>query len=314
MAIQDIDLRLLRVFRAVVEAEGFSNAQRILNSSQSTISTQMSQLEQRLGYRLCERGRSGFRLTGEGEVFYGYVIDFFQSINAFQQRTRSLRHRLDGELRIGFLDNVVTDANNPLQAALDRFMSTPDNRVHVAFESLAPDELEQRVLDHRLDVALGIFNNRLPRLHYEPLYTERDILVCSPEHEFAGFGDALKLAECIRTMPHVTRSFLGADEFPFDDSLSEQPSSNVISVEASVMLILTGHYIGFLPEHYARAWLERGELVSLFPDRFFRHSTFHAITAVGETHPSSALQTFMDCLHDTRSSLEISPHASAVSM
>src|SRR5450432_1060626 len=57
------DIRLLRVFAKVVEAGGFSAAQIELNVSQSTISTHMTALEQRLRVRLCERGRSGFRLT-----------------------------------------------------------------------------------------------------------------------------------------------------------------------------------------------------------------------------------------------------------
>ena len=50
------DLRLLRVFAKVVEAGGFSAAQIELNVSQSTISTHMTALEQRLRVRLCERG------------------------------------------------------------------------------------------------------------------------------------------------------------------------------------------------------------------------------------------------------------------
>lgn len=52
------DIRLLKVFVKVVEAGGFSAAQIDLNISQSTISTHMTSLEQRLGMRLCERGRS----------------------------------------------------------------------------------------------------------------------------------------------------------------------------------------------------------------------------------------------------------------
>ena len=61
MNLSEGDLRLLRVFAKVVEAGGFSAAQIELNVSQSTISTHMTALEQRLGMRLCERGRSGFR-------------------------------------------------------------------------------------------------------------------------------------------------------------------------------------------------------------------------------------------------------------
>ena len=59
----DVDLKLLRVFETIVKCGGFSAAQAALNVGQSTISEQMTQLEARLGVKLCQRGRSGFRLT-----------------------------------------------------------------------------------------------------------------------------------------------------------------------------------------------------------------------------------------------------------
>src|SRR5713226_1536269 len=64
------DIRLLKVFAKVVEAGGFSAAQIELNVSQSTISTHMTALEHRLGVRLCQRGRSGFKLTEKGQLIY----------------------------------------------------------------------------------------------------------------------------------------------------------------------------------------------------------------------------------------------------
>lgn len=63
----DFDLRLIRVFLAVADAQGVTAAQSILNVGQSTISSQLATLETRLGFRLCERGRGGFSLTSKGE-------------------------------------------------------------------------------------------------------------------------------------------------------------------------------------------------------------------------------------------------------
>ena len=62
-----VDLRLLRIFQAVVRFNGFSAAQEPLGITQATISAHMKQLEGRLGLRLCERGRSGFYLTDYGK-------------------------------------------------------------------------------------------------------------------------------------------------------------------------------------------------------------------------------------------------------
>ena len=66
----DIDLRLIRIFRVIVEAKGLAGAQLVLNLSQSRISTSLAELEARLGARLCRRGRSGFALTEAGRAVY----------------------------------------------------------------------------------------------------------------------------------------------------------------------------------------------------------------------------------------------------
>ncbi len=60
------DIRLLRVFEAVVKNGGFTAAQGELNISQSTISNHITALEQRLGVTLHQRGRGGFWLTDKG--------------------------------------------------------------------------------------------------------------------------------------------------------------------------------------------------------------------------------------------------------
>jgi len=67
MRLSDIDLRLLRVFIAVVEAGGFAKAQETLGISQPAISAQIAKLENRLNLRLCHRGPQGFALTELGE-------------------------------------------------------------------------------------------------------------------------------------------------------------------------------------------------------------------------------------------------------
>ena len=57
--ISDTDIRLLRVFRSVVECGGMAAAELELNISTSTISRHIKDLETRLGLTLCRRGRGG---------------------------------------------------------------------------------------------------------------------------------------------------------------------------------------------------------------------------------------------------------------
>ncbi|WP_180970696.1 LysR family transcriptional regulator [Burkholderia sp. WAC0059] len=291
----DIDLRLLRVFRAVVEAGGFSNAQAVLNVSQSTISTQMAQLETRLGVTLCHRGRSGFSLTDEGEACYRHVIELFRSINTFQMHAGELRGEMGGILRVAFLDNVVTDPDSPLRDLLSGFARQPGNRVRLALEVLSPQEMERRLLDHSLDVAIGIFYGRMPSLVYRPLYRETDSLVCTRDHPLAAIHEPDALLSAIAAARKVVRVFLGALEFPESDAHGGNADAVVTNVEAALHLILTGTYIGFLPRHYSRAWVESGAVVELLPEHFVRHSDFSLVTHANGMH-QRAIRGFVDCL------------------
>ena len=63
--VSDFDIRLLRIFKTIVECGSFSAAESTLGLSRSAISLHMGDLEKRLGMRLCQRGRAGFALTDD---------------------------------------------------------------------------------------------------------------------------------------------------------------------------------------------------------------------------------------------------------
>lgn len=304
VVVSDIDVRLLRVFRAVVEAGGFANAQAILNVGTSTISAQMSQLETRLGYVVCHRGRGGFRLTDKGEALYRLVIEFFQSVHNFEMQAGELRGGMTGQLRIGFIDNIVTDANSPFRRAVERFRQQPRNQARLLLEVLSPQELEKGLLDHRIDVAVGIFYSRLPRLSYEQLYLQRDVLVCHRDHHLASIKDDTELVAALPATNKVLRSFLGTHEFPFSSPGGETMISSISHIEAAALMILTGDCIGFLPRHYALHWLKTGELVELLPQQLYRDTQFSIATRADQLRPPPTMHAFLGCLRAAKAQIE----------
>ena len=72
--LSDMDLRLLRVFRSVVECGGMAAAGLELNIGVSTVSRHIKDLEIRLGLTLCRRGRAGFALSDEGQQIYAETL------------------------------------------------------------------------------------------------------------------------------------------------------------------------------------------------------------------------------------------------
>ena len=149
----DLDLRLVRVYLAIVEAGGISAAQMTLNVGSSTISTQLATLETRLGFRLCERGRGGFKLTPKGAAFAEMAHGLMHAIGDFNQGARNLDKQLVGHLRIGLIGHMPPEQNNRLSAAIARFRQR-DEAVRMTLLVRPPAELEERLLNGQLDLAI----------------------------------------------------------------------------------------------------------------------------------------------------------------
>jgi DNA-binding transcriptional LysR family regulator len=58
----------------------------------------------------------------------------------------------------------------------------------------------------------------------------------------------------------------------------------VETVDAQLLLILSGKYIGYLPEHYAWPWIKENRLRVLLPNEFGFQSPFSAICKRGRSN------------------------------
>jgi len=94
--VSEYDLRLLRIFKVVVECGGFAKAEPVLNITRSTISVHISNLESRMKFKLAKRGRGGFALTEQGKVVYEASLKLFDTLNGFSVLISSLDVEVSG--------------------------------------------------------------------------------------------------------------------------------------------------------------------------------------------------------------------------
>jgi len=288
----DIDLRMLRIFCSIVEAGGFTAAQVRLNTSLSRLSVLVRDLEVRLGYSLCKRGKSGFQLTEEGEETYAAAQELFSNIGLFRQRTSALNGRHRELLHIGTVDSLITLEHSPLPAAIARLRkASPDTRIDL--HVMRPDELEQAVLEERLQTAIGAFHHRLSGLQYLPLFEEEQNLYCGQDHPFFSREDQSMSVEEISAADYVDRGYVAENRRPCE--LRFASSVSAFSMEAIALLLFSGTYIGYLPTHYAAAWVERGRLRPIMANRLAYRSAFHCITRQGLEQKTS-LTDFLTAL------------------
>ena len=165
----------------IVESGGFSAAQGTLGMAPSTISTQMAKLETRLGFRLCDRGKSGFRLTPKGERVLQSTRRLLHAMDVFTRDTQHVSGTLLGELRIGLSERLAPDIVESIAASVGRFRErAPD--VLIEMIAVPPDELERRLLKGELQLAIGYFSGHQAGLHYAPLFVEHQSLHCGARH------------------------------------------------------------------------------------------------------------------------------------
>ena len=287
-----VDLRLLTILRAIVECKGLAAAQSVLNMSQSSVSASLNELEERLGLRLCNRGRSGFALTEAGRIVYEASHELFDSVARFSASTNAISNQTRGTLRIGTVDAIATNKQLPLADSLRRFKKNTKNVV-VDFLNAGPEELEAQVLQGKRDIVIGPYTERYANLTYVSLFQERQSLYLSKHHKLFTTGGVTANREALKGHAFVSRRYLHSlDLLRVGQS---DPQAIVDSMEAQLILIQSGEYFGYLPEHYALDLVSRGELQALDANEFSYDSHFYAVY-ITQRIPNQLIKKFMTVL------------------
>ena len=282
-SVQDIDIKLLRMFRSIVKHGGFSAAQVELNTSQATISVGVRQLEERVGRRLCYRGQAGFKLTEEGQALIEASDKLFTALEDFTNEVASNLGDLRGDLRVGVLDNMAMDPNFIFPDAIRQFRDTaPAVQLHLVIDSHR--NLETSVLEGNLHLAIGGDFHKVPALNYEVLFHEQQQLYCGQDHRLFNIPDSAITAEDVAGCAYFRWEGIDASRAGMQTpEMSEQGVSP--DAEAVVYAILSGRYLGYLPVNYAELWVERGQMRTLLPEQTSVEGSVTLITKKTITAP-----------------------------
>lgn len=295
--VSDFDLRLLRVFKTVAECGSFSGAESALGITRSAISLHMGDLEKRLGMRLCQRGRAGFALTDEGREVLRASETVLVAIEGFRSEVNQMHQQLRGDLNVAIVNNLVTQPKMRITHAL-KAVRAEGSGVRINLSMSTPGEIERGLLDGHLHVGAVPLISPLSGLDYSLLYEERSNLYCSHEHPLFAYTASVtdeQLAQADAVVPtyRMTAEAIGLHQLlNFGASATDR--------EGIAFLILTGSYIGFLPDHYAATWVDKGIMAALDPDRLFFDAKLAIATRKGR-RPNMILERFLDELQLTGS-------------
>ncbi len=289
----DADIRTLRVFSTVVECAGFTLAAVELNITRSAVSLAMADLEHRLSLRLCERGRGGFAMTTEGREVYRQTLKLLSALDEFRSGVNSIHFHLKGELNIGLTDSLVTMPQMRISNALAQLNKQgPDVQINI--QMIPPNEIESGVLDGHLHTGVIPVLKTIAGLNYCALYDEKSSLYCSAEHDLFSVNDQDIPSSHLKEHNAVVPAYEQTDEIrSLHQKLS--PLATATDREGVAFLILTGRYVGFLPDHYAKRWVNEGKMRAILPQTMSYQTHFSIITKKGIT-PNPVLASYLEQL------------------
>lgn len=259
--LHDVDIRLLRIFKSVVECRGFAAAEDSLGVGRSTISKHVADLEARLSIRLCERGRSGFSVTAHGQIVYEATIELLDSLDHFRSRISVAKGRLSGTINVWVMDSTHMEAGNPLAQSLASFKQRPGSVV-ININTADPEAVEEAVINRQANVGVTIANSDTTGLTYRAVGSETTSLYAASAHSVCkqAAEGTIENAELAK-YDFVTRRYLRSE--PTLRGRTWESSANAFHVEGNLQLVLSGQYLGVIPDHIALPWVQRGQLIRL---------------------------------------------------
>jgi DNA-binding transcriptional LysR family regulator len=289
----DAELRLLRIFKAVVQCGGLSAAELELNIGRSTVSRHVRDLEARLGLILCRRGRAGFALTADGQRVYESSLRLIEAMDSFRTDVNGLHADLAGNLAVGIFDKTVTNPKSQIARAVRDFRRlAPDVTLDISVGSIS--NLEAGVIDGRLHLGIVPGHRRSESLEYVELFDETMYLYCGRQHPLFGADPQTLTWSDIQDYDYAGLAF-HSPNMEVTHRFGLRRHATVTDQEAIATLVFSGCYLGFLPDHYAATFVRDG-LIQRVPHAQCMYTVqFLAVTR--HAHKGSrAAQAFRDVL------------------
>lgn len=270
-----------------------SAAESTLNVSRSTISRQLSDLETRLNLKLCERGPAGFRLTNEGRSVLRRSEDLLISIEDFRRHVHELRDEIAGDLNVALSDATVPNSQFDLPGAIARFLEQAP-AVRLSLRMISAQDMEIELFNRRSHVGLKAVHERKAGFHYQPLHDEINQLYIGHRHPMYGEEEAGQTVAAIKQQCFAALSYESGYS-PVLRALGIASSATASDLEGLSTLILTGKFIGFLPQSYGEIFEQRGMMRPLdHPDWTYR-IPFEAVS-LDHDEKTIMVRLFLDCL------------------
>ena len=178
-----MDTRQLAAFCAVVERKSFSQAADRLGVTQPAVSLQIRSLEERLGQRLFDRSGRRVEPTEAGLRLYRGA----QKLLALEQQVfEDVAGDEDGDLRGELAIGAATGPGATVVPVLLCEFQHENPEVRIELTISDTQSVIEAVARRELELGVVGATPRHRSVAYEPFFKDEVVLVCPPQHPFAG--------------------------------------------------------------------------------------------------------------------------------
>jgi len=176
-------LETLKVFVDLVDLQSFSLAAERNFITQSAVSQQIRTLEEKFKRRLLERvrGRREVKLTAAGEVFYRECKNVLTAFDQLNEGMRGLVGKISGTVKVA---TVYSVGLHELPPKVREFMSKfPAAKIDLEYSRTT--RVVRDVQNGTVELGVVAFPEPKRGLTIVPMASDRLVLICPPDHEFA---------------------------------------------------------------------------------------------------------------------------------
>lgn len=188
----DLHTRQLRYFVVVAEELHFTRAAARLFVAQQSLSTQIRQLEERVGATLLRRTTRSVGLTPAGELFLSEARQALAALDRAIDGARDIKNGRSGTLSLGFMVSAALELTAPILAEFARRYPN----VRVDLHEYPYDDPSVGLASRAVDIGFVRMPIALPEARFETLFVEPRAICVSTTHRLAG-RESVSVAEVL---------------------------------------------------------------------------------------------------------------------
>jgi len=271
------------IFNKIAEVKSFTKAAQELNVTQPAISHAITDLEEKFGFPLVNRGRVGASLTEEGKILLDSIRGVLHYYDLVHQEAAAIKGVTKGAITVGVFKSVSA---NWLPYIIKR-MEEEYPSIDIQLKEGNYIEIEEWLKDGRIDCG---FTNMVESKNFDVTILKRDKLLCIVSEESPFYDDTAISIKNLTDKPFIMPAYGGDHDVKrILQAYSVKPNIRFELMDEHAMMVMVSHHLGIsiLPELVLKPLLPGLKAIP------FKEDFHRTISIATKLKPSPATKAFV---------------------